>query len=184
MAKQRPRLTIGSQPPADDAPLEGEVGGDLPEVTEENAGEEREHPGTGEPPVQEGPTLSEGEIGTLESLGTNEDAEDGFFSCVPEQGPVNRFGGRAMIGAVRSAEEGGITYSPDAVVRIPGDDMRRYSREYRKAVEAGSLRVRKREEWRAQARAETKAIAEARQRKAEKAAEKAAAEKTEAPNGG
>jgi hypothetical protein len=128
------------------------------------------------------------ETGVLEE---GEDPDDLFVSCVPEKGVVTRFGatGSAFIGAKRDATvtEGGIRYFPDQVLKIPGADVRRYSREYTRVLAEGALKRHSREQHQAyrvkrdealragkaqreQARADALAAAQAREAEAAQAA--------------
>jgi len=157
------------------------VGGGLPPIVEGAPLVELSAPGTGTPNVEvPGPTLnvSVTDADKGEELRRGEDPEDAFFSCVPTAGPVTRHGGSgAYIGARRDNEaEGGITYDPSIVVMIPGADMRRYSREYGRALRDGALVERSRAEYRAQMRTELEIIEAAQAAKrARREAEAAAA---------
>jgi hypothetical protein len=67
--------------------------------------------------------------------------------------PVTRWGSRTLIGASRSAATPTVVdYDTDAVVAIPDDEYRKYSREYDRALGNGSLRRRTEKDWQAQNR--------------------------------
>ena len=71
-----------------------------------------------------------------------------YVSCVPEEGPVTRFGTRTIIGGERGRNE--VTFRPDEVVAITTSEFARYRREYTRALSNGSLRSRTAAEWKAQ----------------------------------
>jgi hypothetical protein len=73
-----------------------------------------------------------------------------FVSSVPGK-PVARFGAsRVLIGAARRFDgSNGINYFPEQIVAIPYAELRRYRREYQRAIANGSLRARTGDEWRA-----------------------------------
>lgn len=132
------------------------------------------------PPPDAKPPADEDEL-----LQPGEDPDDAFFSSVPGKGVVTRHGGgNSYIGAVRDPKaEGGIRYTPDVVVMVPGADMRRYSREYGRAVRDGALRERKRGEYRKQARDERELIERKQKEKREKLAAAAAGAPAAATDG-
>lgn len=81
-----------------------------------------------------------------------------FVSCNPKAGPVTRYGTQTYIGATRPNllnEKGEplpgsgkvIKYDTDAVIMIPGDEARRYLREYSKALRTGDLVKRTRDDF-------------------------------------
>ncbi len=70
-----------------------------------------------------------------------------FVSCVEGQ-PVSRFGTKVLIGAERDASvRGKIRYRTKEIVAIPHDEALKYSREYRRAIDDGSLVARTADEW-------------------------------------
>lgn len=134
----------------------------------------RERPGAGLP-EQQGPTLKEGEEAVLVEPGPA-DPDDLYVSCVPEKGVVTRYGGAsvAYIGAKRGKD--GIEFQPDAVVLIPGADVRRFSREYRRVLAEGALKVTTREAfvaYRVKRADELRAAKQERERKRAELAEQA-----------
>lgn len=81
-------------------------------------------------------------------MGILESAAFGLFVSSIEGQPVARFGSDVMIGAERDlADRRVVRYTPDLVVAIPHEEARRYAREYRRAIDDGSLSVRTAAEW-------------------------------------
>jgi hypothetical protein len=73
-----------------------------------------------------------------------------FLSSIQGQ-PVARFGSTVMIGAERDLiDRKAIRYMPELVVAIPTAEARRYAREYRRAIDNGSVTVRTADDWIAQ----------------------------------
>lgn len=66
--------------------------------------------------------------------------------------PVQRYGTNVLIGATRSAKGRGntIVWTPDVVVHIPPEEFAKYGREYRRALESGSLKRASAADWAAQ----------------------------------
>lgn len=65
--------------------------------------------------------------------------------------PVTRFGTRTLVGAARrQLEPTVVDYTPELVVALPHAEASRYRREYERAIQAGSLRRRSADDWRAQ----------------------------------
>ncbi len=73
----------------------------------------------------------------------------GLFVSSIEGQPVARFGsGGVMIGAERDLTDRTLVhYTPEVVVAISREEARKYAREYRRAIDSGSLKVRTAAEW-------------------------------------
>lgn len=89
------------------------------------------------------------------------DPDTHFVSSNPDAGPVTRFsvpnspGGSVYIGAERDpANPKVVVFHAERIVAIPGDEFRRFAREYGRAIRDGGLVVHKREAWEAQSRQE------------------------------
>jgi hypothetical protein len=107
-------------------------------------------------------------------LDETEDPDDLFVSCVPTAGVVTRFGagGSAFIGAKRDASaEGGVRYFPEQVLKIPGADVRRYSREYTRVLAEGALVKHSREQHKAYRVQRDQALRDAKQKREQERAD-------------
>lgn len=73
----------------------------------------------------------------------------GLYVSSIEGQPVARFGsGGVMIGAERDLNDRRVVrYTPDVVVAISHEEARKYAREYRRAIDDGSLKLRTAAEW-------------------------------------
>ena len=75
-----------------------------------------------------------------------------FLSCIEGQ-PVARFGTKVLLGAERDrSNPKSITYRPKVIIPIPKLEARKYGREYRRAIENGSVTQHTAAEWREQQR--------------------------------
>jgi len=128
-------------------------------------------------PEQQGPALKEGEEAELVEPGS--DPDDLYVRCVPAKGIVTRYGGgsAAYVGARRNPKvEGGIEYLPEAVVLIPGADVRRYAREYTRVFAEGALTKSTRAEYLAYRKKRVEELQAAKADRERKRAEVAAAQ--------
>ena len=77
-------------------------------------------------------------------------AEPLYLSSVIGQ-VVQRYGTKTLLGCERDpADPSVVSWRPELVVAISADEARRFAKEYRRAVTAGSLVTRTAAEWRAQ----------------------------------
>jgi hypothetical protein len=132
-------------------------------------------------PEQQGPTLGDGDTAGLDEPG---DVDDLYLSCVLGKGVVTRFGatGATFIGARRDpSAEGGISYHPEQVVRVPGSDARRYAREYQRVLSEGAVLIRSREEYVAYRKQRDEALRAAKEQRAQARADAAAAAADQSP---
>lgn len=86
-----------------------------------------------------------------------DDPDTLFVSSNPDAGPVTRFGvpnqvgGSIFIGAERDpSNPKAIVYHPEIIIVIPGNERRRYAREYSKALRSESLVEHTRVDWQRQ----------------------------------
>lgn len=92
-----------------------------------------------------------------------EDVDDLFVRSVEGKGVVTRYASLrasrpSYIGAYRDASvEGGIVYTKE-IVRIPGDEFRRFNREYLDALETGALAKVRRADYHGQVDQEAKEL--------------------------
>lgn len=76
------------------------------------------------------------------------DHQFGLYLSSIEGKPVTRFGTKVLIGAVRVGNR--VFYQPKVINPIPIAETKRYHREYRRAISAGSVVSHTREQWLAQ----------------------------------